>query len=109
MSTVISAVLLLAGGLICLAGAIGVLRFPDVMCRVQAATKPQTFGLLLVLAGAAIQLDARAAAGLGLVALFQVMTAPVVAQLLGRTAYHTDHVSRDVLTRDDLAGQHHDA
>ncbi|MPY81053.1 MAG: hypothetical protein GEV04_22005 [Actinophytocola sp.] len=100
MTDVISAVLLLSGGLIGVAGAIGLVRFPDVMSRVQAATKPQTFGLLLILAGAAVRLDAKAAAGLGLVALFQVITAPVLAQLLGRTAYRTGQVAN--LSRDDL-------
>lgn len=101
MTEVISAVLLISGGLIGVAGALGVVRFPDVMSRVQAATKPQTFGLLLILAGAALRLDVMAATGLGLVALFQVITAPVLAQVLGRTAYRTGHVVG--LSRDDLA------
>lgn len=100
MIDVISAVLLLAGGLIGLAGAIGLVRFPDVMSRVQAATKPQTLGLLLILVAAALRLDPKAAAGLGLVALFQVITAPVLAQLIGRTAYRTGQVTG--LSRDDL-------
>ncbi len=101
MTDVISAVLLIGGGLIGVAGALGVVRFPDVMSRVQAATKPQTFGLLLILVGAAVRLDVKTAMGLGLVALFQVITAPVLAQVLGRTAYRTGHVVG--LSRDDLA------
>ncbi|WP_051399915.1 monovalent cation/H(+) antiporter subunit G [Haloechinothrix halophila] len=101
MIDVVSAVLLVAGGLIGLAGAIGLVRFPDVMSRVQAATKPQTLGLLLILVAAALRLDPKTAAGLALVALFQVITAPVLAQLIGRTAYRTGHVVG--LSRDDLA------
>lgn len=102
MTDVLAAVLLLSGGLICLLGAIGVLRFPDLLSRLQATTKPQTFGLLLVLAGTALRLPVEAAAGLGLVALFQVMTTPVFAQLAGRAAHRTGNVEKGVLRTDEL-------
>ena len=50
---VVGAVLLLLGALLCLAGAIGLMRFPDTLSRLHAATKPQTLGLILVLTGLA--------------------------------------------------------
>ena len=59
MSTVlevVSAVLLVLGALLALTAAIGLLRFPDTLARMHAATKPQTLGLLLVLAGTALLL-----------------------------------------------------
>jgi multicomponent Na+:H+ antiporter subunit G len=99
---VLAAVFLLAGALFCLIGAIGVLRFPDVPTRLQAATKPQTVGLLLVLAGAAVRVKPEYAAGIVLVAIFQVMTAPVLAQLFGRAAYRTGAADRSVLSVDEL-------
>lgn len=102
MSDVLAAVFLLAGGLVCLAGAIGVLRFPDAVSRLQAATKPQVFGLLLILAGTALRLSPAAAAALLLVAIFQVMTTPVFAQLMGRAAYRTGHVDERTLLVDEL-------
>ncbi len=105
MSDVISAVLLLAGALSCLLGAFGLLRLPDLPARMQAATKPQTLGLLLILAGTALRVELESAVTLVLVGLFQVITAPVVSQLLGRSAYRGGTVRRDLLVVDELAGQ----
>ncbi|MCI2419066.1 monovalent cation/H(+) antiporter subunit G [Saccharopolyspora sp. K220] len=99
---VFSAVCLLGGALSCLLGAIGVLSFPDVAARLQAATKPQTLGLILVLIGTAVQLDFVYASGLILVGLFQMLTAPVLAQLVGRAAYRADNIDRDTLVIDEL-------
>ncbi|OZM70878.1 sodium:proton antiporter [Amycolatopsis antarctica] len=100
---IVCAVLLLSGALCCLVGAFGMLRFPDVPSRLQAATKPQTLGLLLVLAGSAVRLEPRFAVGLVLVALFQVITAPVLSQLFGRAAYRTGAMERSGVVTDDLA------
>jgi multicomponent Na+:H+ antiporter subunit G len=99
----ICALLLLTGALFCLAGAVGMLRFPDIPSRSQAATKPQILGLLLILAGAAVRLEPGYAVGLVLVALFQVATAPVLTQLFGKAAYRTDCVDRSTLVTDELA------
>jgi multicomponent Na+:H+ antiporter subunit G len=71
----------------------------------QAATKPQTLGLLLILAGTALRVELESAVTLVLVGLFQVITAPVVAQLLGRSAYRAGTVRRDLLVVDELAGK----
>jgi multicomponent Na+:H+ antiporter subunit G len=100
---VVSAVLLLGGGLSCLLGAVGLLRLPDLPSRLQAATKPQTLGLLLVLAGAALRVELESAVTLVLVALFQVITAPVISQLAGRSAYRSGTLRRDLLVADELA------
>ena len=47
---------MLGGSALALTAAIGVVRFPDTLSRMHAATKPQVLGLLLVLVGAAIRL-----------------------------------------------------
>ncbi|RKT85360.1 multicomponent Na+:H+ antiporter subunit G [Saccharopolyspora antimicrobica] len=99
---VFSAVCLIGGALSCLLGAIGLLSFPDVLARLQAATKPQTLGLMLILIGTAVQLDFIYASGLILVALFQMLTAPVMAQLVGRAAYRADSIRRETLVVDEL-------
>ncbi|MGQ0717871.1 MAG: monovalent cation/H(+) antiporter subunit G [Pseudonocardiales bacterium] len=96
------AVLLITGATSCLLGALGLLRFPDLPSRLQAATKPQTLGLLLILLGTALRLDLDDAATLGLVALFQVLTAPVISQLIGRAAYRAGSIRRDLLVVDEL-------
>ncbi|WP_243792027.1 monovalent cation/H(+) antiporter subunit G [Saccharopolyspora gloriosae] len=99
---VISACCLILGALSCLFGAIGLLSFPDVTARLQAATKPQTLGLILILTGTALQLDLHYSLALGLVALFQMLTSPVLAQLVGRAAYRADSIRRDNLVLDEL-------
>ncbi len=105
MIDVISAVLLLAGALSCLLGALGLVRLPDLPSRMQAATKPQTLGLLLILAGTALRVELESAVTLVLVGLFQVITAPVISQLLGRSAYRSGTLRHDLLVVDELAGK----
>jgi multicomponent Na+:H+ antiporter subunit G len=99
---VAAAVLMLAGALSCLIGAIGLVRLPDLPARLQAATKPQTLGLSLVLLGAALRVELASAVTLVLVVLFQVITAPVVSQLVGRAAYRSGAVREDALVVDEL-------
>jgi multicomponent Na+:H+ antiporter subunit G len=100
---VASAVLLLSGALSCLLGAVGLLRLPDLPARLQAATKPQTLGLLLVLLGTALRVELDSAVTLVLVVLFQVISSPVISQLVGRAAYRSGAVRRDALVVDELA------
>lgn len=98
-----SAVLLPLGAAFSFLGALGVLTFPDVFSRLHAATKPQTIGLLLILAGAAPQLSGAGAMMLLLVALFQIFTAPVIAAVVGSAAYRAGVVETDRLVIDELA------
>lgn len=100
---VVASVLLLTGGLLSLVAAVGLLRLPDVAGRLQAATKPQVLGLLLVLGGVLLVLDEPVARlELALAGLLQLVTAPVLAQLVGRAAYRAGSVRRDLLVVDDL-------
>jgi multicomponent Na+:H+ antiporter subunit G len=100
-----SAVLLLLGALSCLLGALGLVRLPDLPSRLQAATKPQTLGLLLILAGTALRVELESAVTLVLVGLFQVITAPVISQLVGRSAYRAGAVRPELMVVDELAGK----
>jgi multicomponent Na+:H+ antiporter subunit G len=102
---VVSAVLLLTGAVSCLLGALGLVRLPDLPGRLQAATKPQTLGLLLILAGTALRVELESAVTLMLVGLFQVITAPVISQLVGRSAYVSGSVRPELLVVDELAGK----
>ncbi|EHK89038.1 monovalent cation/H(+) antiporter subunit G [Saccharomonospora azurea] len=99
---IVSSVLLLGGALFCAVGAFGLLRFPDLISRLQAATKPQTIGLIMVLGGAALQLNVVDALGFLLVALIQVITAPVLSQLVGRAGYRIGAIDRTSLVEDHL-------
>ncbi|MFD1211880.1 monovalent cation/H(+) antiporter subunit G [Arthrobacter sp. GCM10027362] len=98
-----SAACLVVGALMSLAAAIGLLRFPDLLSRMHAATKPQVFGLLLLLAGLGLQLRSWAAVPVLVLAwLFQLLTVPVSAHMVGRAGYRTKHLRKETLTEDDL-------
>ncbi|MCW2747732.1 MAG: monovalent cation/proton antiporter, MnhG/PhaG subunit [Nocardioidaceae bacterium] len=103
-SDVASAVCLLAGSFLALTAAIGLVRFPDLFTRMHAATKPQVLGLLLILGGVAFRVrDAGDLGMLAIVAIFQLLTAPVSAHMVGRAAYRTTTVRQDLLLTDELA------
>nr|WP_203613478.1 monovalent cation/H(+) antiporter subunit G [Streptomyces rochei] len=100
------AVLLLLGCLQSLLGVIGMLRFPDVLSRSHAATKPQTLGTLLVLVGVALRLRHGIDVGtLALIVFFQFLTSPVASHLVARSAYRTGQTGSRGLLRDDLDPQ----
>ena len=99
---IVTAVLVLSGSTLALTAAIGVVRFPDTLSRMHAATKPQVLGLLLVLAGAAIRLRGNVDVGmLILTGMFTLITAPVVAHRVGQLAYREQNI-HDQLTKDEL-------
>jgi multicomponent Na+:H+ antiporter subunit G len=96
---VIAGALLIGGSLLATIAAIGIVRFPDVLSRMHAATKPQTVGLLLILAGLALRLqDLSDITIIALIAAFQLLTAPVSAHMVGRAAFRTGFARRDRLT-----------
>lgn len=100
---IVTAVLILSGAALALTAAVGVVRFPDTLTRMHAATKPQVLGLLLVLAGAAIRLRGNSDVGmLILTGMFTVITAPVIANRVGQLAYREQNVRDDLLTRDEM-------
>ncbi|MEZ7002665.1 monovalent cation/H(+) antiporter subunit G [Streptomyces sp. SCSIO 75703] len=102
----LGAVLLLLGCVQCLIGVIGMLRFPDVLTRSHAATKPQTIGVLLALAGVTLRLrDPIDLGTLGLIVFFQFLTSPVASHLVARSAYRTGQTGSRGLLRDDLDPQ----
>lgn len=101
---VAAAVLLVLGGLLSLAAGLGVLRFPDALSRLHAGAKPQVLGVFLVVG--AIALSARTGYALLLlipVVLFQVLTQPVAAHMIGRAGYRTRNHRPDLLVVDELA------
>lgn len=103
VSDIVAAVLVLGGSTLALTAAIGVVRFPDTLSRMHAATKPQVLGLLLVLAGAAVRLQGNADVGMViLTGLFTIITAPVIANRVGQLAYREQNVRDDLLTRDEM-------
>lgn len=82
-----AACLLLSAAFVLLA-ALGLWRFDDVFSRIHAATKATTLGVLLVVAGAALRVEASGdIMRLLLAAILQFISAPVAGHMLGRAAY----------------------
>jgi multicomponent Na+:H+ antiporter subunit G len=100
---IVSGVLVLGGSALALTAAVGVVRFPDTLSRMQAATKPQALGLLLVLIGAGIRLRGHVDVGMVvLTGVFTVITAPVVANRVGQLAYREQNFRDDLLAKDEM-------
>jgi len=90
MNEIITALLLVLGSLFSFVAALGMLRLPDTVIRMHAATKAGTLGAGLILIG---EVFFYAELGIALRALaaitFLLLTAPVAAHLIGRAAYWT--------------------
>lgn len=99
----VSAVFMVVGALMSLGAAVGLLRFPDLLSRMHAATKPQVLGLFLLLAAIGLQMRTWWAWPVLAVAwIFQLLTVPVSAHMVGRAGYRTKHLHRELLTADEL-------
>ncbi|MEE4637370.1 MAG: monovalent cation/H(+) antiporter subunit G [Wenzhouxiangella sp.] len=84
----IALALLLAGCAFYLAGTIGLLRFPDVYCRLHALAKADNTGLLLICAGLAVLgQNWQTTTILALVWLVGLLASTVSAHLIARHAH----------------------
>jgi multicomponent Na+:H+ antiporter subunit G len=98
----IAAAFLILGAVLSLSAGVALVRFPDLLSRMHAATKPQVLGLLLVLLACAFRLRDHFGV-LILVAVFQMATAPVAAHMVGRAGYRAGLARKDLLVADELA------
>ncbi|WAC65473.1 monovalent cation/H(+) antiporter subunit G [Agrococcus sp. SL85] len=95
---VVGATLILLGAGFALTAAIGLVRLPDVLNRMHAASKPQTLGFLLLCAGLALVLrDGAATAMLVLAAGLQLVTAPVATQMMAKAAHRAGQYRADLV------------
>ncbi|WP_271395345.1 monovalent cation/H(+) antiporter subunit G [Neomicrococcus lactis] len=101
---IIAAILMLIGAFMSMAAGIGLWRFPDLLSRMHAATKPQVLGLFCFLLAIVVELNQWV--WLPVFALawgLQLLTSPVSAHMVGRAAYRTKHLRQDILIKDELA------
>lgn len=99
---VITAVLVLLAAFMCFAAGIGLIRFPDVLTRLHAATKPQILGLIAIVADVALMNPSLGTITMAVaIVFFQALTAPASAHMAGRAAYRTDHYRPDLLLVDE--------
>jgi multicomponent Na+:H+ antiporter subunit G len=90
MIDILAGVLLLLGGAFGFLAALGMVRLPDTIIRMHAATKAGTLGCGFVLFAVALYFPdspttLRAVAAI----LFVFLTAPIAAHLIGRAAYRS--------------------
>lgn len=86
----IASLAIVLGALMSLLAGIAVLRFPDTMSRIHAATKPQVLGIMLLMLGVGLVLQSLAVVGvLVLIVILQFVTAPVSAHLTVRSVYRS--------------------
>jgi multicomponent Na+:H+ antiporter subunit G len=84
---VVAAALVLLAALLSVLAAVGLLRFPDTLTRMQAATKVGSLSTGLALAAAAMALgDAALAARLAAILVLVLLMTVVVAHVLARAA-----------------------
>ncbi len=104
MLEIITAFLMIAGGLFCFIASLGMLRLPDTIIRMHAATKAGALGSGLIFLSLAFfymnfSTTLRAFAAI----MFLLLTAPVAAHLIGRAAYCTRVKLWDKTWIDELA------
>ncbi|MEO1042387.1 MAG: monovalent cation/H(+) antiporter subunit G [Pseudomonadota bacterium] len=85
---VLSFVLLLAGGLFTIIGAVGVLRFPDFYTRIHAAGVTDTLGADLILLGLLLQAPGfMVGIKLFIILALFLLTSPVATHSIAHAAY----------------------
>jgi len=90
MIEILAGILLLIGSAFCLVAALGLVRLPDTLTRMHAATKAGTLGAGLVLIAEAVfcrqlGISLRAATVIALL----LLTSPVAAHLIARASYRS--------------------
>lgn len=88
-------------------GVLGLLRFPDVYCRLHASGKVATLGLCGLLIGAACIMPNLAFRAIALL-VFMVITSPVASHTIALAAYKLG-ISMKNPVRDDLANRYRSA
>lgn len=100
----LGALFILMGAALALAAGVALIRFPDLLSKMHAITKPQVLGLLCVATG--VFLATRtwwSFAVCTLVVALQLVTAPVSATIVSRAAFRLGLVDRSILLVDDLS------
>ncbi len=110
MMTFTGQILLVLGSVLILLAGAGVVRFPDVFTRANAATKAAGLGVACVLLGAGLAIGTwEAGIKLGLAAVLQFVTAPIAGHVMGRAAYRSGAPLSPLTHIDDLQREGSDA
>jgi len=106
MSSIIGLIFISIGITFDLFGCLGLIRLPDVYCRLQAATKCVTLGTCSILFGAFLIVGFNAAGIKSLLCMiFLLLTAPVAAHAIARGA----HIAGIKLWKDSVIDRYEEA
>jgi multicomponent Na+:H+ antiporter subunit G len=87
MIAYLAGILCLLGGGFAVIAALGILRLPDVLTRMHASTKAGTLASALILVAVALEFQEMGVTAKAIAAiLFLMLTAPIAAHMLGRSA-----------------------
>ncbi|MFB4213006.1 Na+/H+ antiporter subunit G [Shouchella sp. JSM 1781072] len=101
----LGAIFILAGAIMAVISAIGIIRLPDVYTRSHAGTKSATLAVLLTLTGTFFYFwltDQYVSIRLILGIVFVFLTAPVAGHLIARAAYRSKVPLTDTSVEDEL-------
>jgi multicomponent Na+:H+ antiporter subunit G len=88
MSDIIGSILIIIGVLFNIFGCIGLVRFPDVYNRLQAATKCVTLGTVMLLVGVAVVSGIGPTAAKAVIcAIFILITSPTAAHAIAKGSH----------------------
>lgn len=87
LTQILACTLLTSGVFFIVIAAIGVLRFPDMLCRAHAVSKALTMGIALMLLGSMFIFDRTSDIKFLLAIVFQFLTIPVGGHLASHIAY----------------------
>lgn len=108
---VLISLFVLGGCFLIFAGLLGVIRFPDVYCRMHASTKGPTLGLMMVMIATIIFFatagghDSYFYSRSVLVVIFILITNPVGAHMLSKNAYRSGVEMWSESVQDDWEGK----
>ena len=102
----LTGLLMVIGSIFCLVASVGVVRLPDTLTRMHAATKAGTLGTgLLIIATALFYSQLGISLRAATVIVLVLLTAPVAAHLIGRAFYHSGESLSDRIWIDELRSQ----
>lgn len=108
MTEIVIMILSGIGAIFILLAAIGLVRMPDVYLRISVTTKAATLGVGLILVAAGVYFaDSSVVSRVVAIICFLLLTAPVAAHMLGRTAYFTGTELWKKSTIDELKGKYY--
>ena len=106
MTEYLIGMILLLGSIFCLVAALGLVRLPDILMRMHAATKAGTLGAgLLMIAEALFYQQLGVSLRAATVIALLLLTAPVAAHLIARASYRSGVALSDRTWIDELKDQ----